>query len=280
MKGAGKPGKKSGPEKAYKNLEFLNSPDARMVRVMCEFAEPESRFRKLGVKNTIVMFGSARISPLEPAQARLSEVEARYTVAKPPPPELDVAYDRAKRDVHMARYYEDAAALSERLTRWSMALPAKRERFLICSGGGPGIMEAANKGAHTAGGRSVSLNISLPFEQQPNGYQTRELAFVFHYFFVRKFWFVYLAKALVVFPGGFGTCDEFFELITLVQTHKTRKYMPIVLYGSEFWREIINFDALVDWGMINPEDLSLFKIVDDVDTAFEYLRDELTRLYP
>jgi hypothetical protein len=141
-------------------------------------------------------------------------------------------------------------------------------------------MEAANKGAHTAGGRSVSLNISLPFEQQPNPYQTEELAFNFHYFFIRKFWFVYLAKALVVFPGGFGTCDEFFELITLVQTHKTHKYMPIVLYGSEFWRQIINFDALAEWGMINREDLALFRIVDDVDTAFEYLRDELTRLYP
>ncbi|MBI3118174.1 MAG: TIGR00730 family Rossman fold protein, partial [Candidatus Hydrogenedentes bacterium] len=172
-----------------------------------------------------------------------------------------------------------AAQLAERLTTWSKALPKKKRHFIICSGGGPGIMEAANLGANRAGGLSVSLNISLPMEQVPNPFQTRELAFEFHYFFIRKFWFVYLAKALVVFPGGFGTFDELFEVLTLVQTKKARKPMPIVVYGREYWEEVVNLDALVRWGTISPEDLQLFRICDTVDEAYDYLTQELTRLY-
>ena len=179
----------------------------------------------------------------------------------------------------MARYYDDAVTLAERLTKWSKGIPERKRRFVVCSGGGPGIMEAANRGAAQAGGYSIGLNISLPFEQMPNPYQTRELSFEFHYFFIRKFWFVYLAKALVVFPGGFGTLDELFEILTLVQTRKTAKKIPIVLYGEEFWKEVVRFDSLVKWGTISREDLDLFHFANNVDTAFEYIRDELTKRY-
>jgi uncharacterized protein (TIGR00730 family) len=179
----------------------------------------------------------------------------------------------------MSHYYEDAIRLSEKLTRWSLGIRDRRRRFLICSGGGGGIMEAANRGARKAGGTSIGLNISLPMEQTPNRYQSRDLSFEFHYFFIRKFWFFYLAKALVAFPGGFGTMDELFELLTLVQTKKTRKYMPIILYGKEYWHRVLNFDALVEAGTIEAEDLKIFRYFDDVDVTFEYLKDELTKHY-
>lgn len=267
------------PEKAYRNLNFLASPDARAIRVLCEFIEPGTRFRKLRIKDTIVFFGSARILPTETAKsqhdAALSAMELRQGKAAA----LRAEMQRTKRMLDASRYYEDAAKLAERLTAWSRGLKQPKRRFTICSGGGPGIMEAANLGAARAGGASIGLNISLPFEQMPNPYQSRELSFEFHYFFIRKFWFVYLAKALVVFPGGFGTLDELFEILTLIQTGKTNKNMPVVMYGSEFWRSFINFDALVEWGMIERSDLNLFKVIDDVDTAFEYLRDELTKRY-
>lgn len=265
------------PVKAYKNLEFLNSPDARPIRVLCEFIEPGSRFRRLNVRDTIVFFGSARTQPMEQAQAALSA--ARDTHAKQGDSDSEAFLRRAEREVHMARYYEDASALAEKMTRWSLSLKNTHYRFIVCSGGGPGIMEAANRGAQKAGGPTIGLNISLPFEQVPNPYLTPELSFEFHYFFVRKFWFVYLAKALIVFPGGFGTLDEMFELLTLIQTGKTEKYMPVVIYGSEFWNRVLQFETLAEWGVISEEDLKLFRIVDDVDTAFEYLTSELTRLY-
>lgn len=268
----------SRPEKAYKNLEFLTSPEARTIRVLCEFVEPQARFRKHEIKDTVVMFGSARIAPRAAAEELLQGIDAEIA-AGGSTPERALAREHAAIAVKMSRYYEEAAELAERLTRWSMALPKKKRHFIICSGGGPGIMEAANLGANRAGGLSVSLNISLPMEQKGNPYQTRELAFEFHYFFIRKFWFVYLAKALIVFPGGFGTLDEMFEVLTLIQTHKARKVMPVVLYGSEFWKEIVNFDALVRWGVISPEDLQLFRCCDTVDDAYEYLTTELTRLY-
>jgi uncharacterized protein (TIGR00730 family) len=267
-------------EKAYKNLQFLSSPDARIIRILSEFVEPESRFRRQRVRDTIVFFGSARILPREVAEQNLRALQGRANAdGDVAADELRLALQRAERAFHMSRYYEEAAQLAEKLTHWARSVSNAANRFLICSGGGPGIMEAANLGAHRAGGHSVSLNISLPFEQQGNSYMTPELAFEFHYFFVRKFWFVYLAKALVVFPGGFGTCDELFELLTLVQTQKSAKYMPIVLYGTEFWKEVLNFEALAKWGMISPEDLGLFRFFDDVDSAFEFLRDELTKNY-
>lgn len=267
------------PEKTDKNLSFLNSRDAREIRVLCELLEPESRFRKMRVKDTLVFFGSARIVPSGTAQADYDAAKAATEGLKRVPKELQDAYLRARHVLHMSRYYDDAMALSERLTGWSKSIPGHKRRFIICSGGGPGIMEAANRGAAQAGGYSIGLNISLPSEQKPNPYQTRELAFEFHYFFIRKFWFAYLSKALIVFPGGFGTFDELFELLTLIQTNKTAKKMPVVLFGKEFWAEVVNFDALVKWGMISPSDLDLFFIADDVDSAFEYVRDELTRLY-
>ncbi|MBX7259458.1 MAG: TIGR00730 family Rossman fold protein [Candidatus Hydrogenedentes bacterium] len=267
------------PEKAYKNLAFLNSPDARTIRVLCEFIEPGTRFRRNRIHDTVVFFGSARISPRDEALRELESVRAACSAAKRPSQAQRDAVLCAERAVEMARYYEDAADLAERMTRWSRRLGGGKRRFVVCSGGGPGIMEAANRGASRAGGPTIGLNISLPFEQMPNPYQSQELAFEFHYFFVRKFWFAYLAKALVVFPGGFGTMDEMFEILTLIQTRKTAKPMPVVLYGSAYWNEIVNFDALVKWGMIDRKDLELFRVVDDVDTAFTYLTAELKRLH-
>jgi hypothetical protein len=264
---------------AFHNPEFMDSREARAIRILCEYTEPETRFRRLSVKNTIVMFGSARIRPLADAKARLEAAE--NNLSKESGNALfEQEHRAALHGVRIGRFYEDAMRLSKRLTEWSHETRRPSQRFFICSGGGPGIMEAANRGAQEAGGRSIGLNISLPFEQAPNPYQSPELALDFHYFFMRKFWFVYLAKALVVFPGGFGTMDELFELLTIVQTQKSSKYMPVVLYGTEYWNEVINWDALVRWGMISSEDLSLFRFFDEVDPAFDYLRQELDRIYP
>jgi uncharacterized protein (TIGR00730 family) len=265
--------------KAYKNLGFLTAPEGRIVRVLSEFMEPAARFGKRHIYNTIVFFGSARTPPPEEAKKNLKELEKQVGRTRRPPRSLLKQYETAKRDLDMSRYYEDASLLAEKLTKWSLGIPDKKKRFLICSGGGEGIMEAANRGARRAGGKSIGLNISLPMEQSPNRYQTRDLSFEFHYFFIRKFWFFYLAKALVAFPGGFGTMDELFELLTLVQTRKTRKYMPIVIYGTEYWNQILNFDALVETGTISEEDLEIFRFFDDVDDAFTYLKGELTKHY-
>lgn len=267
------------PEKAYKNLNFLNSPDARAIRVLCEFTEPSARFRKLRVKDTIVFFGSARIQPRDAARAQLEAAQRGLREHRELAEKRRAAVETAKRAVEMSRYYEDAASLAERLTAWSKSLRDTGRRFIVCSGGGPGIMEAANLGASRAGGPSIGLNISLPFEQVSNPYQSPELAFDFHYFFIRKFWFAYLAKALVAFPGGFGTMDELFEVLTLIQTRKTAKEMPVVVFGRAYWRDVIDFDALVKWGMISKSDLDLFHYADSVDSAFDYLKSELTRLY-
>ena len=267
------------PIKAYKNLDFLNSPDARTIRILCEFVEPETRFRHFRIRNTIVFFGSTRIVPLSVAEQNLKQLEDRRAIGTEPSEALAAKIEQAQRAIIMSRYYEDAALLSEKLTRWSLSIEDVKKRFYICSGGGPGIMEAANRGAHNAGGPSIGLNISIPFEQEPNPYMTQELSFEFHYFFIRKFWFFYLGKALVVFPGGFGTLDELFELLTIVQTHKSKKYMPIILYGTKYWNELINFNAMIKWGTISEQDLKLFRFFDDVDAAFEFLKDELTEHY-
>ena len=275
-----KPGAKPPrPVPAFHNPEFMESSDARPIRIMSEYVEPRTRFERLNVKNTVVFFGSARTRSLEDAQARVQVAKTKVDSGEAGV-KFTEEYESAKRMEHMAQYYEDAAELSRRLTEWSMATRRPSERFFICSGGGPGIMEAANRGASEAGGRSVGLNIALPFEQLPNEYQSPELAFEFHYFFMRKFWFVYLAKALVIFPGGFGTMDEMFELLTIIQTEKTTKYMPIVLYGSAYWKEVVDFEAMVRWGTIDSDDLSLFRFCDSVDEAFSYLQAELSRLYP
>src|SRR5580700_162309 len=222
---------------AYLNETFLESPDARGLRILSEYLEPLSHFRDEKVQDTVVFFGSARIHE----EGSLSE------------------------------YYRDARTLARLITEWSSKIEAPFHRFVICSGGGPGIMEAANRGASDAGGKTIGLNIGLPFEQRPNPFITPELSFEFHYFFMRKFWFAYLAKALVIFPGGFGTMDEMFEVLTLAQTQKLEKKMVVVLYGSTYWKEILNFDALVRHGMISAQDLELFQFADDVEMAFQIL---------
>jgi uncharacterized protein (TIGR00730 family) len=250
--------------KAYKNETFLSSPDARPLRILAEYLEPQSRFDELRVRDTIVFFGSARISSREVAAA---EVEA----AKAGKGDLQRAQMRLK----MSRYYEETRELAARLTNWSKGLEGTDRRFVVCSGGGPGIMEAANRGASEAKGENIGLNISLPFEQVDNPYITRRLAFEFHYFFMRKYWFSYLAKAMVVMPGGFGTFDEFMEVVTLVQTLKIKKRMPIVLFGMEYWNEVIRFEPMVKYGTISPEDLNLFYRTDSVDDAYNFLVKEL-----
>ena len=266
--------------KSYENPEFLNGADARTVRILCEYEEPAGRFRRLRINNTIVFFGSARTLSKVEAQSELAALRRRLKKAsKNEAPSLEAEMERAKRRLQLSRYYEDATTLARKLTAWSRATLRPSDRFFICTGGGPGIMEAANRGASEAGGRSIGLNVSLPMEQTPNPYQSQELSFEFHYFFMRKFWFVYFAKAIVVFPGGFGTLDEMFELLTLIQTQKTTKSMPVVLYGEKYWKEVVNFEALAKWGTIDAKDLNIFRFSDDPDESYRYLKKELTRLH-
>ena len=256
---------KGAPQKAYRDLDFLESAPARSLRILSEYVEPDARFKHYKIDDTIIFFGSARILPREEAERRLEEARSKGD-------DLTVA----QRNLDMSRYYEDTRELARRLTEWSKSLQQDDRRFVVCSGGGPGIMEAANRGASEAKGLNIGLNISLPMEQIDNPYISRELNFEFHYFFMRKFWFAYLAKAVVVMPGGFGTLDEFFELLTLVQTGKIRKHMPVVLFGSKYWSEVINLEALERYGTINAEDLELFFRTDSVDEAFDFIPDQLT----
>ena len=268
------------PLKAYKNLDFLNSEPARNIRILCEMTEPGLRFAKQNVEDTIVLFGSARTKPIVVAEKELAVIKAAIKDPENLTVEEKRSLQQAECTIKSAPYYDAAVQLSESLTRWSMSLSKDHQRrFLICSGGGPGIMEAANLGAHNAGGKSVGLGISLPFEQGVNEYIPKELQFEFHYFFVRKYWFVLLAKALVAFPGGFGTMDELFETLTLVQTKKIEEVPPIVLFGSEFWNDVCDFDALVRWGTISSEDVDLFKIVDTVEEAHDFIVDCLTERF-
>jgi hypothetical protein len=248
------------PVKAYRNQGFLNSKDARALRILAEYLEPKSRFERHRVDDTIVFMGSARVKSREEAEAALSRAEAG-----------DGDPESARMAVRMSVYYEAARDLAQRLTRWSKELDPNERRFVVCTGGGPGIMEAANRGAAEARGMNVGLTISIPVSEFDNPYVTRELAFHFHYFFMRKFWFAYLAKAVIVFPGGFGTLDELFELLTLVQTRKMRKPMPIVLFGTEYWRQVIDFDALVRHGTINARDVELMHRTDSVDDAYDWI---------
>jgi uncharacterized protein (TIGR00730 family) len=262
---------------AYENEPFINSPDGRILRMLSEYIEPLARFRREQIQDTVVFFGSARVQNQHDATHNLTEVQGyggQVTAAQ------QVAnMKRAQADVDMARYYEDARRLAYLLTEWSIQIPAKRRRFVVTTGGGPGIMEAANLGAHEAGGKTIGLNINLPFEQYPNRYITPALNFEFHYFFMRKFWFAYLSKALVIFPGGFGTMDELFEILTLAQTEKLAKKIFVVIYGSEYWNRVINFQAMVDAGMISPQDLDLFKIADTPEEGFEFLKEKLTKYH-
>jgi hypothetical protein len=250
-----------GPTKAYHNTGFLNSKDARVLRMLSEYLEPQSRFDYHKVEDTVVFMGSARIRSREDAEELVRQAEAGHG---------DV--EIARMQLKMSAYYEAARELAARLTRWSKELSGKDERrFVVCTGGGPGIMEAANRGASEAHGMNVGLTISIPQPEFDNPYVTRELSFHFHYFFMRKFWFAYLAKAVLVFPGGYGTMDELFELLTLVQTRKMRKPMPIVLFGTEYWKNVVDFDALAHHGMISPDDISLMFRTDSIDEAYDWI---------
>jgi len=262
---------------AYENEPFLSSPDGRILRMLAEYQEPLARFRREQIQDTVVFFGSARFQGHKDATQTLNNVSNNHAAVSEA--ELHEDLKRAQAGVDMARYYEDARKLAYMLTKWSIQIPARRHRFVVTTGGGPGIMEAANLGAHEAGGKSIGLNIQLPFEQHPNQFITPSLNFQFHYFFLRKFWFAYLAKGLVIFPGGFGTMDELFEILTLAQTEKLAKKILVIIYGSEYWNKIINFQAFVDAGAVSPQDLELFKIVDSPEEAFEFLRDGLTKYH-
>jgi uncharacterized protein (TIGR00730 family) len=259
---------------AYEDDEFLQSQDARPIRILAEYLDPLRRFRAHNIQDTVVFFGSARVSSRMLAQRNLTRLLNR---TGHPQADYKAALKRRKKALEWSRYYEDARALARQLTTWSLALDAERHRFVVCSGGGPGIMEAANRGAMEGGGKSIGLNIRLPFEQAPNRYITRDLVFNFHYFFMRKFWFAYLAKALVVFPGGFGTIDEMFEILTLAQTGKLSKKLLVILYGSEYWNEVFHLEPLAEWGAINEEDMKLLCRVDSVSEAFEELKKHLTK---
>jgi hypothetical protein len=266
------------PPVPYLNPEFLKSPEARILRILAEYLEPASRLRHHRVRDTIVFFGSARSVPLEIAALRLESLKQRLAEADTLTPELEAEQARAEYAVKLARYYADAVELARRVTEWSKGLTGQHH-FIVCSGGSGGMMEAANRGASLARGKTIGLNIQLPFEQGVNQYVSRDLVFNFHYFFMRKFWFVYPAKALVVFPGGFGTMDEMFEVLTLIQTKKPHKTMPVILFGKAFWEEVINFDALVRWGVVSPHDMNIFHLTDSVDDAFAYLTSQLEELY-
>ena len=265
--------------KAYNDFEFLNSPDARVVRMLAEFLGPQRRFRQERIRDTIVFFGSARIKPRNEAARRVREVRRILRgVTRFSREDLHLLRS-AELQLEMSRYYEDTVELARLLTAWSKKLP-EPNRFVVCSGGGPGIMEAANKGACLAKGKSIGLNISLPHEQSSNPYLTNSLNLEFHYFFMRKLWFVYLAKALVIFPGGFGTLDELMEVLTLLQTDKIKKKMAVVIYGSEYWNKVLDFQVIADYGLVNEDDLKLFKFIDDPKEAFEYLKGFLVKTYP
>jgi len=264
------------PKKAYENLDFLDSPDGRTVRMLTEYLHPKSKFRKHKIMDTIVFFGSARLKSKRTAIKDYNEIKTKN-------PKSTQGFAKKLREaqlmVDMSRYYQDAVELSRRITEWSLNLETSANRFIVCTGGGPGIMEAANRGAKKAGGYSVGLNISIPYEQYVNKYVTPELSFEFHYFFMRKFWFAYLSKAFVIFPGGFGTMDEMFEVLTLVQTDKIRKKLALIIYDEKYWKSIINFDALVDKGLISASDLKLFTFCNSLDQAYEAIIKHLKKYY-
>ncbi len=277
---------------AYENSAFLNSADGRLIRIVSEFLEPLARFRREQIQDTVVFFGSARFRGREEADHALELLDNTGSTQPAPSEEqpakpVEIAEGsatqlqrkRAVAAVEMARYYEDARRLAQLLTQWAKTIPSRKHRFVVTSGGGPGIMEAANRGAYEAGGKTIGMNILLPFEQRPNPYITPSLNFEFHYFFMRKLWFAYLAKALVVFPGGYGTLDEMFEILTLVQTQKLTKKITVVIYGPEYWKKVFNLEVLVDTGAISPKDLDLFQYADSPEQAFESLRKGLTQNY-
>jgi len=264
------------PLLAYNNPRFLESTDARTLRIVAEYLEPLARLRRAGVQNTVVFFGSARIQPHDVAVQKLHELESRSKDGGSPV--TAVQLKNARMAVRMSRYYEDARELARLITRWSLSLKNGSHFLVVCSGGGPGIMEAANRGAAEAGGKSIGFNIKLPIEQQPNPYISPDLGFLFRYFFMRKLWFAQPARALIVFPGGFGTMDEMWEFLTLTQTHKLGHGAVILLYGSKFWKRALNFGWLLEAGTVDQEDLKLIRFADSPRQAFETLKHEFSRI--
>jgi uncharacterized protein (TIGR00730 family) len=258
---------------AYLDPEFLDSEEARPIRILAEYLEPLRRFKAQNIQDTVVFFGSARIHSREHAEQVLERLERRF--GSRAEEELEKRLVRGRKAVEWSRYYEEARTLASMLTEWSLGLKSPHNRFVVTSGGGPGIMEAANRGATEAGGKTIGLNIRLPFEQGANRYITEGLHFEFHYFFMRKFWFAYLAKALVIFPGGFGTCDELFEILTLAQTDKLTKKIAVILYGSDYWDQVLSLKPMAEWGAIAEQDVELLQHADAPADAFEQLRDHL-----
>jgi uncharacterized protein (TIGR00730 family) len=258
---------------AYLNPEFLQSSEGRPLRILSEYLEPLRRFKEERIQDTVVFFGSARVDSRERAERAFRTLKARGE--HDADEQYSAELNKSRRALDWARYYEDARELARLLTTWSMTLQSDNHRFVVTSGGGPGIMEAANRGAREAGGKTIGLNIRLPFEQGANPYITEGLHFEFHYFFMRKFWFAYLAKALVIFPGGFGTCDELFEILTLGQTDKLSKKIEVILYGRTYWDDVLDFKPMAEWGAIAEKDLDLFHYAETPADAFERLRAHL-----
>jgi uncharacterized protein (TIGR00730 family) len=258
---------------AYLNADFLESDEARPIRILSEYLEPLRRFKEERIQDTVVFFGSARVDSRERAERALRTLRARGV--RDADDHYEKELTKTRKALQWARYYEEARELARLLTSWSLSLQSDNHRFVVASGGGPGIMEAANRGAREAGGKTIGLNIRLPFEQGANPYITEGLHFEFHYFFMRKFWFAYLSKALVIFPGGFGTCDELFEILTLVQTDKLSKKIGVVLYGREYWDQVLHLDPMAEWGAIAEQDLELLQFAETPTEAFELLRTHL-----
>jgi uncharacterized protein (TIGR00730 family) len=257
---------------AYLDRSFLESDEARPIRILSEYLEPLRRFRQQKIQDTVVFFGSARVHSRESAEQSLAALIKKGGADG----EHDAAVRRSRKALEWSRYYEEARELARLHTLWANSLEGPNHRFVVCSGGGPGIMEAVNRGATDAGGKSIGLNIKLPFEQGPNGYITQGLHFEFHYFFMRKFWFAYLAKSLVIFPGGFGTLDEMFEILTLMQTHKLDKQIQVILYGTDYWDQILDLEPMQEWGAIKPADRELLVRANTPHDAYELLKQHLT----
>ncbi|HEY3384152.1 MAG TPA: TIGR00730 family Rossman fold protein [Vicinamibacterales bacterium] len=258
---------------AYLDKEFLQSDEGRPMRILAEYLEPLRRFEQERIQDTVVFFGSARIVSRERADRALQMLSRQD--ATPAASQSESPISQARHALDLSRYYEDARTLAHLLTAWARTLESPFHRFVVCSGGGPGIMEAANRGAHEAGGKTIGLNVRLPFEQGANPYISKGLHFEFHYFFMRKFWFASLAKALVVFPGGFGTMDELFEVLTLAQTEKLSKKIGVLLYGREYWERVVHFAPMIEAGTISPNDMNLFRFADTPQEAFDHLRAHL-----
>jgi uncharacterized protein (TIGR00730 family) len=269
------------PKAPHEDRIFMSSTPARPIRILAEYLHPLAQLKKEGIGDTIVMFGSARIESRETALSRFTRLKKEKTGHSNPArlKQHRAALRAAKNSLEMSRYYEEARELSHRLTSWALSLGPRPRRFVVCSGGGPGIMEAANRGAYEAGGKSIGLSIELPLEQFANPYISPELSFNFHYFFMRKLWFAQIAKALIVFPGGFGTMDELWEMMTLSQTGKMPKHTLILIYGRKYWNDVLNLKGMVRWGTIHQSEYDLLQYADDVGEAFELIRAGLEKYH-